>query len=67
MDKKALIDAGKRMLKNPEELKRVSVKEEEKTLNVGFLAVHCGFPLKLQLKLTEGSKELVRCVCLELA
>lgn len=61
MDTKPLIAAGKRMLTKPEELRRVTITEEDKTLNVALLAGHCGFPLKLELKLTEGSKELVRC------
>lgn len=60
MDKKALVDAGKRMLTKPEELKSVSIEEEERTLHIRLLTVHCGLPLKLILKLIEGSKELVR-------
>lgn len=58
MDQNALIDAGKRMLTKPEELKRIRIEEKEDTLNIGFLT--SGLPLKLELKLTKGSKELVR-------
>lgn len=60
MDEKALIDAGNRMLTKPEELKTVTILKENKTLIVMLFTIHCGLPLKLILKLTEGSKELVR-------
>ncbi|XP_026322195.1 uncharacterized protein LOC113231872 [Hyposmocoma kahamanoa] len=58
MNKKVLFNAGKRILTNPGELKRVSIEEEEKSLCVKLLTDYCGIPLKLNLKLTEGSKEL---------
>lgn len=46
------------MLTNPEELKSVSVALEDGALDV-CMRISCGFPLKLNLKLPEGSKELV--------
>ncbi|XP_049870224.1 uncharacterized protein LOC126369700 [Pectinophora gossypiella] len=60
IDESELLRKGKLMFKNPEELKSIKFEEDsaEKILNVTMI-MSFGYPLKLKLKLKEGSPQLL--------
>ncbi|KAI5646534.1 hypothetical protein NE865_01467 [Phthorimaea operculella] len=57
INESVLMQKGRLMLSNPEGLKSVRLQVDGSSLNV-TLAMSFGFPVRLEMKLTEGSKEL---------